>query len=209
MMGRMKTNAVMVGLMVATLAVVSGCNSKSSPLDSVANSATTPLPSPGVTAPGAAAAAAAGGAVSGTTAPPIVDGTCPQIALRDGTAYMRKFAGKKSDDQTKLVFQAALAETVRQCTLGPAGFTITVQAQGRLVLGDAGKAGSYTLPIRVAVIDGDKTVYSELVKFTAEVPAGASANQFLFTKSGIVIPGGIGSLGRIFLGFDEGPYNTK
>lgn len=205
MMGRMKTSAVMVGLMVATLAVVSGCNSKSSPLDSVANSATAPLPSPGVTAPGEAA----GAAVAGTTAPPIVDGTCPQIALRDGTAYMRKFVGKKTDDQTKLVFQAALAETVRQCTLGPAGFTITVQAQGRLVLGDAGKAGSYTLPIRVAVIDGDKTVYSELVKFTAEVPAGASANQFLFTKSGIVIPGGIGSLGRIFLGFDEGPYNTK
>ena len=206
MMGRMKKNAVMVGLMVATLAVVSGCNSKSSPLDSVANSATTPLPSPGVTTPGAVAGAPA---VAGTTAPPIVDGTCPQISLRDGTAYMRKFAGKKTEDQTKLVFQAALAETVRQCTLGASGFTITVQAQGRLVLGDAGKAGSYTLPIRVVVIDGDKTVYSELVKFEAQVPAGASASQFLFTKSGIVIPGGIGSLGRIFLGFDEGPYNTK
>lgn len=202
MMGRMKKNAVMVGLMVATLAVVSGCNSKSSPLDSVANSATAPLPP-------ADAASATAPAVAGTTAPPIVDGTCPQISLRDGTAYMRKFAGKKTEDQTKLVFQAALAETVRQCTLGASGFTITVQAQGRLVLGDAGKAGTYTLPIRVVVIDGDKTVYSELVKFEAQVPAGASASQFLFTKSGIVIPGGIGSLGRIFLGFDEGPYNTK
>lgn len=202
MMGRVKKNAVMAGLMLATLAVVSGCNSKTSPLDSVANPATTPLPP-------ADATAAAAPTVAGTTAPPIVDGTCPQISLRDGTAYMRKFVGKKTEDQSKLVFQAALAETVRQCTLGATGFTITVQAQGRLVLGAAGKAGSYTLPIRVAVVDGEKTVFSELVKFQADVPAGASADQFLFTKGGIVIPGGVGSLGRIFLGFDEGPYNTN
>jgi hypothetical protein len=140
----------------------------------------------------------------------VVTGVCPQVTLREGTAYLRKYAGKAKDDPTKLIIQASLAETTRQCTTNDGGMImITVMAQGRLVAGPMGKSGSYTLPIRVAVIEGDKPVYSELVKMNAELPAGQPSGQFLFSKTDVAVPAGIGSTAQIFIGFDEGPYNTK
>lgn len=140
----------------------------------------------------------------------VVTGSCPQVTLREGTAYLRKYAGKAKDDPTKLIIQASLAETTRQCTTNDSGMiAITVMAQGRLVAGPMGKSGSYTLPVRVAVIEGDKAIYSELVKMNVELPAGQPSSQFLFSKNDVTVPAGIGAAAQVVLGFDEGPYNTK
>jgi hypothetical protein len=149
------------------------------------------------------------GKVEGVSAP-VVTGICPQVSLREGTAFLRKYAGNAKDDPSKLIVQASLAETTRQCTTNETGaLTITVMAQGRLVAGPMGKAGSYSLPIRVAVIQGDQTLYTNLVKINAELPAGQPSAQFLFSKADVTVPAGVSGTARIFLGFDEGPYNTQ
>ncbi len=183
--------------MTALLVALAGCNTPTStPFDH------------GTKAPGMDKLSTAKGAPA-----PVVTGTCPQVSLREGTAFLRKGGVGKNgapDDQSKLQYQASLADTTRQCTVDEAGTTkVMVQAQGRLVLGPAGKATKFVLPIRVAVVDGDKAVYSELVKFNAELPAGQASGQFLFQKDGIALPPGTSPTARVFLGFDEGPYNTK
>jgi hypothetical protein len=141
--------------------------------------------------------------------PAIIQGTCPQVYLMEGTAVFRKFARGVKDDPSKLQYQATLADTTRRCVMNESQLRITVMAQGRIVTGPEGSAGSITLPIRVAATDGKTTLYSELVQFQAQIPADGGAGQFIFTHPDVTLPGGAGNFTKIYLGFDEGPYNTK
>ncbi len=197
MTGKVEARMRRGAALIAVLFAVTGCNTPT----------TTPFDH-GTKAPGMEKLSTAKGAPA-----PVVTGICPQISLREGTAFLRKGGKGKNgaaDDQTKLQYQASLADTTRQCTQDETGATkVLVQAQGRLVLGPAGKAGKFTLPVRVAVVDGDQTVYSELVKFNVEIAAGQPSGQFLFQKEGVLLPAGTSATARVFLGFDEGPYNTK
>lgn len=183
---------------IAAALALTGCTSTST------SSAPASTAASGTAAPATETAAAAAGQ------PKVLTGVCPQVSLREGTAYLRKYAGGAKDDPDKLVIQASLAQTTRQCTTNDSGMlTIAVMAQGRLVAGPMGKSATYTLPIRVAVVEGDKTLYSELVKLDASLPPGQPSGQFLFSKNDVSVPAGISGTAQVFLGFDEGPYNTK
>lgn len=145
----------------------------------------------------------------------MVQGACPQVYLREGTAIYRQYAkGTKKDpsgmaDPEKLVMQATIDSTTRQCFQTDQGLQVTVQARVRVVLGPAGTAGgTFNLPIRVAATDGDTTLYSELSQFQVNVAPGQGSGQFLFTKPDVLLASASG-LTRLFAGIDEGPYNTK
>lgn len=145
----------------------------------------------------------------------VTQGACPQVYLREGTAVYREYQrGVKKDvqglaDPNKLVIQATLDATTRQCRQTSEGLVVTVVVRGRVITGPAGKDGTYTLPIRVAATDGDATLYSELSKFQVTIPPGQGNAQFVFTKDNVVLAGGVGTLTRLFAGIDEGPYNTN
>jgi hypothetical protein len=142
--------------------------------------------------------------------PPVVQGDCPRIVLRDGTAYHDVYLpGAKalpdgSKDQAKLMYQASIANTTRQCRVTDQGMVITVQVAGRIVIGQAGAKGNVKLPIRVAVSDGATALYSELTSFETPLPVNEPSNQFLFTKDDVRIPAGAG-ISTIYVGFDDGP----
>ncbi len=141
--------------------------------------------------------------------PAVVQGNCPRIVLRDGTAYHDAYVGGTkpaadgSMDQAKLMYQASIANTTRQCRLEGGQMVMTVQVAGRIVLGQAGAKGNAKLPIRVAVTDGDKVLYSELVPFEAALPVNEPSSQFLFSKENVTIPAGA-DMATIYVGFDNG-----
>ena len=144
----------------------------------------------------------------------VMQGACPQVYLREGTAVYREYArGVKNDvqglaDPNKLVIQATLDATTRQCRKTAEGLVVTVVVRGRVITGPSGKDGTYTLPVRVAATDGDNTLYSELTKFQVTIPPGQGNAQFVFTKDNVVLTN-IGTMTRLFAGIDEGPYNTR
>ena len=140
--------------------------------------------------------------------PAVIQGACPQVYLREGTAVHRAYARGAKDDPEKLLYQATLSATTRQCVQSESNLTVTVMAQGRVVSGPAGASGTVTLPIRVAAPAGDKTLYSNLAKFSVTVPPEGTA-QYVFTDANVVLPGGAGGFSKIYVGFDEGPYNTQ
>ena len=139
----------------------------------------------------------------------VIQGGCPQVFLRDGTAVYRTYAKGAKDDPDKLLFQATLADTTRRCVLTENQLQVTVMAQGRIVQGAADQAGTVTMPIRVAASDGSQTLYSQLIQFEATIPADSGTGQFVFTHPNIPLPGGSGNFTKLYMGFDEGPYNTK
>ena len=147
-------------------------------------------------------AIATGGSAAAPT-PAVIQGACPQVYLRDGTATYRTYAKGAKDDPTKVVYQASLADTTRQCIQNESQLVMTVVVQGRVVAGPAGGPGTVNLPIRVAATDGQNTLYSELTQYPVDVSTGSA--QFIFTKTQVALPGGAGDFAKVYVGFDEGP----
>ncbi|MDK1384629.1 hypothetical protein ILFOPFJJ_02228 [Ensifer psoraleae] len=149
-----------------------------------------------------------GGSAAAAT-PAVIQAACPQVTLRDGTSSYRTYAKGAKDDPTKIVYQASLADTTRQCVQSADALKVTVVVQGRVAAGPAGGPGKLTMPIRVAATDGEKTLYSELTQHPVEIPQGSASTQFVFTKADVTLPAGAGAEAKIFVGFDEGPIRTQ
>ena len=141
---------------ISLLAVVAGCNQTDKPADLGLSSDTTG------TQPAATAQ---------QTQPAVVQGSCPQVFLRDGTAVLRRYAKGGKDDPSKLLYQVTLADSTRQCVLNETQLVMTVMVQGRIVTGPAGAGGTVNVPIRVAASDGSNTLYTDLVQFPVTIPA--------------------------------------
>ena len=137
----------------------------------------------------------------------VVQGNCPQITLRDGTAYLRKYQRGGQDDPEKVLYQAAIADTTRQCSITGDQMTINVVVAGRAAAGPAGKAGPIKMPIRVVVLENrsNRVIYSELTEFETTLPSGNPTTQFLFSKPDVTIPIADSRRVKVFVGFDEGP----
>ena len=174
---------------LSLLAILAGCNQTDKPADL------------GITSDPSGAQTA----TQQQTGTAVVQGSCPQVYLRDGTSVLRRYAKGSKDDPQNLSYQVTLADTTRQCVLNENQLVMTVMVQGRVVTGPAGSGGTANVPIRVAATDGKTTLYSELVQY----PVNTQAGQFIFTKGDVALPGGSGGFTKVYVGFDEGPYNTK
>ncbi|MCC0026245.1 MAG: hypothetical protein R3D65_03255 [Zhengella sp.] len=154
--------------------------------------------------------------VSGTDAqPPVAQITqdeleayCPRVSLREGTAYFSSYEKGGEGQQDKLRYQASIGSVTRSCNYADQGLVMTVGAAGRVVPGPKGAAGTITMPIRVAVVEGDKVLYSKLHEQTVQV-SQTGATQFIFTDPGVNLPRPSGPNYLVFVGYDEGPYNTQ
>ena len=135
---------------------------------------------------------------------------CPKVDLREGTAFYRTYekGGKETEDPSKVIYQASLSETSRDCKYANGILTMTVAAAGRVVPGPVGKAGTITMPIRVAVTRGDEVLYSKLT--TQDVQIGETgATQFVFTDNEVSFPQPTSVNIQVFVGYDEGPPAKK
>jgi hypothetical protein len=159
---------------------------------------------------------AGGGAVLGSAAeqPPAekikeseLRAYCPQVVLREGTAYFNTYQRDGQDDPKKLIYQASIADVTRSCTYNEGMLTMNVAVAGKVVPGPAGAPGNITMPIRVAVMkvttDGEEVLYSQLHQYPVAV--GDAATQFIFNDPNVTFPAPTTRNIRVFAGYDEGP----
>jgi hypothetical protein len=132
---------------------------------------------------------------------------CPSVRLREGTNFYRTYDKGAQDDPASVIYQAALGETTRSCTYNNGILGMTVAASGRIVPGPKGRAGTINMPIRVAVTRGDEVLYSKLHKQQVQI-SETGATQFVFTDAEVSFPQPTQRDITIFIGYDEGPYDT-
>lgn len=133
---------------------------------------------------------------------------CPQASLRENTGYFRTYTKGGEDNPDQVIYQASIEDVTRNCRQSNGTLTINVAAKGRIVPGPAGSAGTITMPIRVAIIDTQGTVYSNLTSYPVQVASTSGATQFIFNESNIQVPIAPGQRMRVYVGYDEGPYQT-
>lgn len=134
---------------------------------------------------------------------------CPSVTLREGTAYFNSYEKGKENDPAHVIYQASITDTTRSCQYADGSIIIDVAAAGKVIPGPKYRSGTITMPIRIAVVEGDKVIHSKLHHQSVSVTSGGTATQFVFNEKGISFPMPAKQNVQIFVGFDEGPYNTN
>ncbi|MEN3396131.1 hypothetical protein ABC425_05015 [Brucella melitensis] len=134
---------------------------------------------------------------------------CPSVSPRDGTAFFNTYEKGGDKDPERVIYQAALTDTTRSCQYGNGTLTMDIAGAGKVVPGPKYKTRTIVMPIRVAIRQGDQVVYSKLHKQRVSITNPDTATQFVFNDKGVTIPMPDKQNVQIFIGFDEGTYNTK
>jgi hypothetical protein len=191
------------GALIAA-AVVSGCSSASSVVDSYE---TTPSwgarissffsgAKPGVSQPASRMASAP-------------DVECPGVDIRAGASTLN--IAVRSDQATAgdLRYQLSFGQTARECRVQDGTMTIKVGVQGRVILGPFGTPGSVDVPLRYAIVrEGPepKVIATKFKRTGATIAAGQTHVQFVDIEEGLSFPlPSAADLSSyvVYVGFDE------
>ena len=132
---------------------------------------------------------------------------CPKTVLRAGTETYNVFPDKvKKDDPDaarKLRFRSTITSIVRECNYAGEVLNMKVGVEGRLISGPSSEAGTFTMPLRIAVTKGDEVLYTKLHDVPAEIPVGRTNGVFRFVDDQVSIPKPTTENIIIYVGYDE------
>lgn len=161
---------------------------------------------PGTTVDGAAASAPV--TASGTTvASGAGDGTevtCPPVTVRSGASTWQVPAAGGG-----LRAQGTFGTLARECKVTAGQMNIRVGIEGRVILGDKGTPGAFTVPIRVALVQegpNPVTITSKFFVVPVQILPNESQAGFAVVEEGITFPLPKGDdLERyiVYVGFDS------
>lgn len=137
---------------------------------------------------------------------------CPRAVIRAGTETYDVYPdGVNSDDpdaSARLRWRSTISDVARECNSAGQFINIRVGVRGRYLSGPGGETGAFTMPVRVAAVQGDTVLYSELHQIPAEIPPGRLNGTFAYVDDKVSIPKPDDRNVIIYVGFDEGPYGT-
>ena len=115
---------------------------------------------------------------------------CPKVMLDDEVAFKRVYSPANSEAPENLAYQVSLGEFSRTCAAAPSGDQLleTISIAGRLVGGPKAKSGTYQVPVRVEVVDGDVALYDQVIQQEVTLPAEGMSTQFLFRADNLPVP---------------------
>jgi hypothetical protein len=134
---------------------------------------------------------------------------CPNVTLREASAFLKVYAKGGDDDPTKLAYQSSLSAATRKCTYQPGTIVMEVAIAGKVVPGPMAADGPVKLPIQIAATDSNaQQLYSKTGSHEVQITRAGGAAQFIYTDVNVTVPSTVGSV-SVIAGFDEGPNKKK
>ena len=127
---------------------------------------------------------------------------CPNVEIRDGTEFMPVFKPGKFGDTSQILFQASVQRVARDCDMEGDNLRVRVGVAGRVLSGPTGATGASTVPVRVAVLVGDKVVYSKLHQAAVNVQAPDYSALWSVVDDGVVLSVADSKEATIYAGLD-------
>lgn len=128
---------------------------------------------------------------------------CPSVTVQEGGAAYR--IGRPGSGE--IAHQASLAETARECRFSGSSLSLKVGLQGRMLIGAAGRPGTFSAPVRVQVKRGDAVVASRVARVSVTIPQNETSASFVHIEDNITLPVGVNDPAEeydIIVGFDQG-----
>lgn len=102
---------------------------------------------------------------------PEPDYSCPTVDVIDGAAAYRTGGAQ-------VAWQASINDVARECRFGTGQFVLRVGVEGRFLIGQAGRGGSFSAPLSITVKRGDKVVTQRATRVSASVSPSVGSVGF-------------------------------
>jgi|SRR5579875_722672 len=114
---------------------------------------------------------------------------CPKIVIPEGTAASQAYAGTPPSS-ANLRHQFSLTDSARECTLDGNQIVIKIGVAGRVLLGPAGSPGSFSVPVRMAIVNelNNQPIISKLYHAAVAVPPGETHADFTIVSEPLRVP---------------------
>jgi hypothetical protein len=114
------------------------------------------------------------------------DMNCPSVDILEGGSAYR--GGGTAGGAQGVSYQASLINTARECSFSGNQVRIRVGVEGRLLLGTSGRAGSYSVPVRIVVKRRSEIVMQRNTRVSVTVPGNDTQAEFAHVEENIVLP---------------------
>ena len=114
---------------------------------------------------------------------------CPEVLILEGTAASQAYAGTPPSS-ANLRYQYALSETARECALEGDQLAIKIGVAGKVLLGPAGSPGTFSVPVRMAILRerDNQPLVSKLYRAAVTVAAGETKADFTIVSEPLRVP---------------------
>jgi hypothetical protein len=138
---------------------------------------------------------------------------CPEVAILEGTEASRAYAGSPPSGDN-LRYQYSITETARECGLDDGQLTLKIGVAGKVLLGPAGSPGSFTVPVRMAILRKKDSgpELSKLYRATVNVGQSETQAEFSIVSESLHVPFIQDHAEQdytIRVGIDEGPAKAE
>jgi hypothetical protein len=141
----------------------------------------------------------------GTTVPPAAKNSdeqeleCPTVDISDGGAALR-LGGAESASVRQ---QITLNQIARECSANGNILNVKVGAQGLVLLGPSGSAGTTGINVKFVARRGDTIVSSSVQRVNVTIPSGQTQAAFTVIAQDLKIPAPTDNV-KIEVGLDSG-----
>jgi hypothetical protein len=111
---------------------------------------------------------------------------CPAIDILENAAGYRG-AGSRGD-ASSVSYQASITGSARECVFQGNQLRIRIGVEGRVLLGQAGRPGTYSVPVRVVVKRRAEVVTQRFARLSVSVPANDTQSEFSHVEENVVVP---------------------
>jgi len=113
---------------------------------------------------------------------------CPEVVVLEGTAASQAYAGTPPSS-ANLRYQYAIGDTARECALDGDQLAIKIGV-AKVLLGPAGSPGSFSVPVRMAVLreHDNQPIVSKLYRGAVTVAAGETRADFTIVSEPLHVP---------------------
>jgi hypothetical protein len=111
---------------------------------------------------------------------------CPTLDILENAAGYR---GTGSGAQASQVsFQASITNTARECVFQGNQLRLRIGVEGRVLLGQNGRPGTFSVPLRIVVKRRADIVTQRFNRLSVSVPAGETQGEFAYVEENVVVP---------------------
>jgi hypothetical protein len=111
---------------------------------------------------------------------------CPALDILENRAAYR--GGTAQQQASGVGFQASIANVARECSVDGRQIRVRVGVEGRVLLGQNGRPGTYSVPVRVVVKRRADVVTQRFTRLNVTIPANDTQAEFAYIEEGLVLP---------------------
>ena len=114
--------------------------------------------------------AAKSGTGGGDTSALVAHG-CPKMVISPNDRFLTRYEAGREGDGLAILHRGEITKTARECQIEPGRMSIKYGFSGRVLLGPRGQPGKVHLPLKVRVLDYNRsTIQAQAINVSVDIP---------------------------------------